>query len=255
MEGLEVTVINLSDVKKDNFTFRIDSEYFQKIFLNFFKNVKNTIPLSQIVLDGYRVVYENTKILPKSEEKITDPYFLQAIDLSTPFIKKDDLYKVSENDWNTYPKGRIKKGEILIEVKGKIEKVAIVPEDFPEKTLVTGSLFKLTVNQTYSKYTLLSYLISKYGVSFKNRYKTNLLISFISKPDLYRIPVPNFSSILQNKIDNIFESIFSSMDNSKILYQQAESLLLKELGLENFKPTEQALILNRLRSLLQGQGG
>lgn len=254
MEGLEVTVINLSDVKKDNFTFRIDSEYFQKIFLNFFKNVKNTIPLSQIVLDGYRVVYENTKILPKSEEKITDPYFLQAIDLSTPFIKKDDLYKVSENDWNTYPKGRIKKGEILIEVKGKIEKVAIVPEDFPEKTLVTGSLFKLTVNQTYSKYTLLSYLISKYGVSFKNRYKTNLLISFISKPDLYRIPVPNFSSILQNKIDNIFESIFSSMDNSKILYQQAESLLLKELGLENFKPTEQAVNIKSLKESFASTG-
>ena len=133
------------------------------------------------------------------------------------------------------PKGRISKGEILIEVKGKIEKVAIVPDDFPEKTLVTGSLFKLTVNDKISKHVMLTYLISKYGVSFKDRYKTNLLISFVSKPDLYRIPIPTFNTIFQSTIDQLFYRIFSSNKRSKTLYDSAETLLLETLGLINFE--------------------
>ena len=87
--------------------------------------------------DGYRVIYENTAIVPSEIGKSHNyPIFVQATDLDTPFIKTDDLFYVHENDWLRYPKGRIKPGELLIEVKGKIEKVSLVPDDFPRKALV-----------------------------------------------------------------------------------------------------------------------
>lgn len=233
MEGLEISEVLLSDVLFENENKRIDSEYFKKQFLNFFKNVPNLKPLGYFVKEGYRVVYENTKIIDKKEgQKRNYPFFLQATDLRTPFINTDNLYYVDSNEWKRYVKGRIKKGEILIEVKGKIDKVAIVPDDFPEKTLVTGSLFKLTVNEYISKHVLLTYLISKYGIAFKDRFKTNLLISYVSKPDLYRIPIPNFSKEFQEKIDAIFKVIFYSEKQSKTLYTQAENLLLESLGLD-----------------------
>ncbi|QMT32232.1 restriction endonuclease subunit S [Alysiella filiformis] len=228
--------ILFSEVLKDNDNSRIDSEYFKKEFLNFFKNIPNLRNLSEFVLDGYRVVYENTKIIDSEVAQEKDcPIFLQATDLATPFIRADNFSYVDNQDWERYVKGRIKSGEILIEVKGKVEKVAIVPNDFPDKTLVSGSLYKMTVNEKISKYVLLTYLISKYGTAFKNRYKTNLLISFISKPDLYRIPVPNFSSELQNKIDSMFINIFKSQKQSEILYKEAETLLLEHLGLKDFQ--------------------
>jgi restriction endonuclease S subunit len=241
LEGLEVSEVMLSDVLTDNENKRIDSEYFKKYFLNFFNNVPNLRPLSYFVKDGYRVVYESTQIVELDEGKMNNyPYFLQATDLETPFIKTDDLFYVHEADWERYPKGRIKHGEILVEVKGNIEKVSIVPDGFPEKTLVSGSLFKLTINNNISKHVLLCYLISKYGVAFKNRYKTNLLISYISKPDLYRIPVPEFSSSFQIKIDDKFNFIFKYRKQSQVLYRQAECLLLETIGLSNFKPSEKA---------------
>lgn len=245
--------ILLSEVLKDNDNSRIDSEYFKKEFLNFFKNIPNLRNLSEFVLDGYRVVYENTKIIDSEVAQEKDcPIFLQATDLSTPFIRADNFSYVDNQDWERYVKGRIKSGEILIEVKGKVEKVAIVPNDFPDKTLVSGSLYKMTVNEKISKYVLLTYLISKYGTAFKNRYKTNLLISFISKPDLYRIPVPNFSSELQNKIDSIFINIFKSQKQSEILYKEAETLLLENLGLQNFQTTNQSVNIKALKdSFLQ----
>lgn len=239
MEGHEISVLNLSEVLEENNNHRIDSEYFKKKFIDFFKEVPNLKPLGSFVKEGYRVVYENTKIIEEREAIENEyPYFLQATDLNTPFINTQNLYHVHEDEWKRYKKGRIKKGEILIEVKGKIDKVAIVPEDFPEKTLVTGSLFKMTVNEKINKHVLLTYLISSYGTAFKDRFKTNLLISYVSKPDLYRIPVPHFSEILQKKIDLIFKKIFAYQNESNLLYKKAENYLLKEVGLLNFSESQ-----------------
>lgn len=240
MEGLEISEVMLGEVLMDNANKRIDSDYFKKQFLNFFDNVPSLRPLGDFVEDGYRVVYENTEIIDVRIAKEKGcPVFLQATDINTPFINRNNLHYVDETEWVRYPKGRIKKGEILIEVKGKVEKVAIVPDDFPEKTLVSGSLYKMSVNKKISKHVLLCYLISKYGVAFKDRYKSNLLISFISKSDLYRIPVPDFSVEFQNKIDAVFARIIDCQTQSKILYAEAEGTLLEELGL---KETDNSVI-------------
>lgn len=239
LEGLEVSVVLFSEVLKENQNKRIDSEYFKKQYIDFFENVPNLRPLSNYVKKGYRVVYENTQIIEKLEaEKNNYPYFLQATDLLTPFIKTDDLFHVHSDEWERYPKGRILKGEILIEVKGRIDKVAIVPDDFPERTLVTGSLFKLTVNEHISKHVLLAYLICKYGVAFKDRFKTNLLISYVSKPDLYRIPIPTFSTEFQFEIDSLFSILFDSRRRFLLLYEKAELLLLQSLRFEDFEPSQ-----------------
>ena len=255
LEGLEVSEVMLSDVLDDNENIRIDSEYFKKEFLNFFDNVPNLKPLSYFAKDGYRVVYENTEIVNAEEGKTNNyPYFLQATDLETPFIKTDNLFYVNETEWKRYPKGRIQKGEILIEVKGKIEKVSIVPNDFPEKTLVSGSLFKLTVNDKISKNVLLCYLISKYGVAFKDRYKTNLLISYVSKPDLYRIPIPDFSKHIQIEIDKKFELIFEKRKKSKALYHQAEELLLETIGLKDFTLSQEKTNIKTFKESFLGTG-
>jgi restriction endonuclease S subunit len=255
LEGLEISVLNLSEVLFDNTNKRIDSEYYKKEFINFFKNVPNLKPLGSFVKEGYRVVYENTKTIDKIEAiESNHPYFLQATDLDTPFIKTDNLYYVHNDEWERYPKGRIKKGEILIEVKGKIDKVSIVPDDFPEKTLVTGSLFKLSVNEKINKHVLLTYLISKYGKAFKDRFKTNLLISYVSKPDLYRIPIPSFSNDFQLKIDEIFETIFSSKKAFKEAYKRAENILLEEIDLQNFTPSKEPVNVKNFKDSFATSG-
>lgn len=216
--------------------------------MKFFKDVPNLRPLGSLVKDGYRVVYENTKIVEKEEALERNfPMFLQATDLETPFIKTTNLFYVDSEQWERYPKGRITKGEILIEVKGKIDKVAIVPNDFPVRTLVTGSLFKLTVNEYISKNVLLTYLISKFGVAFKDRYKTNLLISFVSKPDLYRIPVPTFSKEFEKQIDILFEIIFNSQKESKQKYSKAENELLITVGLLDFELSQEPINIKQFR--------
>lgn len=234
---------------------RLDSEYFKKQYLDFFKTVPNLVPLGDFVGEGYRVIYENTTILCGKEGADNNyPLFLQATDLETPFIKTDGLFYVHESDWLRYPKGRIKHGELLIEVKGKVEKVSIVPDDFPEKVLVTGSLYKMSVNKKINKHYLLAYLISKYGVAFKERYKTNLLISFVSKEDLYRIPIPKLGEKFQQKIEGIFKRLFSLRKNSLSVHRQAGNLLLESLGISDFSPSTEAVNIKSFKDSFASTG-
>lgn len=255
LEGLEVSELLISEVKLDNLNIRLDSEYFKKEYLNFFKSVPNLSPLSTFVAEGYRVIYENTNVVSADVGVANDyPIFLQATDLATPFIKTDDFYYVHEKDWLRYPKGRIKAGELLIEVKGKIDKVSIVPNDFPKKALVTGSIYKLSVNEKINKHYLLTYLICKYGSAFKDRYKTNLLISFVSKDDLYRIPVPTFSFKFESQIEIIFNKIFNFRKQSLSTYSQAESLLLETLGMTNFAPRSESINIKSFKDSFASSG-
>ena len=83
---------------------------------------------------------------------------------------------------------------------------------------------------------LVTYLICKYGKGFRERCKTNLLISFINKQDLYNIPVPVFSMEFQRLIQQLFQTIEINSNISTQSYKQAEQLLLAELGLTNWQP-------------------
>lgn len=220
-------------------TTRLDAEYFSRAALETLALIKSPHTLGDLVKDGYRVVYETTEAIDRQEgERDRLPYFLQAADISTPFIDADSMGCVAQSDWDRYPKGRIQPGELLIEVKGKAEKIALVPDDFPRKTLVSGTCFKLTTNDPVDQYFLAAYLTCHHGQVLKNRLKSNLLISYLAKDDLYRLPVPDISATLKKDIHSTFKACFEQDRTAKSLLKNAESTLLRVLGLENWHAPE-----------------
>lgn len=148
---------------------RIDAEYYKTESLLAYDYVKkgNYKLLGQLAKEGYRVVYENTKILnPEKVDEQMDVRFLQATNVSDDglWIEPKEIGFVSGKDWVKYPKGRIKHGELLIEVKGQAEKVTIVQDYMPMRTLVTGTLYKLTVDENLvSPEYIFAYFSCKYG--------------------------------------------------------------------------------------------
>ncbi|MBC7214548.1 MAG: hypothetical protein H5U28_04970 [Burkholderiaceae bacterium] len=239
LEGLEVTEVLCSEAMGGTETSRIDPEYFNRDAIVAQKKIGPGQSLGDLVLDGYRVVYETTQAIDREEgERLGLPYFLQAADISTPFIHAEGMICVPEADWIRYPKGRIKPGELLIEVKGKAEKVALVPDDFPQKTLVTGTCFKLTTKVQVDRYFLAAYLICRYGQALKDRLKSNLLVAYIAKDDLYGLPVPKVSDKLKQQLQRCFESIFSSQGEARSTLNVAERHLLVALGLDAWTPPE-----------------
>ena len=233
----QISIIQKSDIIKAG---RFDAEYFKPEYLQDLTVINNhkTKPLSFFIKDGYRVVYENTEVITKNNDTNQKTVnFLQANDIDGYFLK-DNLSKVKYSDWEKYPKGRIKRGEILIEVKGSIDKIALVPNDYPLNTLVTGSLYKFTPANISGEF-LLIWLTCKYGENLKTKLKRNLMVHFIGKDDLYNIPVPIFSNSFQSEIEKIVKSAHQKQAQSKQLYTEAENLLLTELDLLDYQPQHQ----------------
>ena len=222
-------------------TLRLDAEYYQPHLLRYERELRasglSVRKLGDVVKDGYRVVYEATKLLevdaegpPKGAVR-----FLQADDVQArfPAINPDSVGWVSRKDWDRYVKGRIIPGELLIEVKGQARKVAIVPEDWPTETLVTGSLFKLQADEAQiDRYFLLCYLLSEYGVGFRSRCLTNTLIGFVSKDDLYEIPVPVPKPKAQLPIAALAKRAIAMFASGRKHLIEAEHALLTALGLD-----------------------
>lgn len=219
-----------------NHSGRIDAEYYRPETLyaeNIIKNQNHTL-FGHIVEDGYRVVYENTKILRGDKVTDSDCRFVQASNISSNGleIEVENVGFVSENDWLRYPKGRIKKGELLIEVKGQAEKVTIVPNDYPSKSLISGSLFKATIGELVTPEYAFAFFNSKYGKILRDRTKTNTLIGFVSKPELYKIPIPLPSSAKIEEITILVSKAIEKNEFSKSLYKQAQEYTDKELGID-----------------------
>ena len=152
---------------------------------------------------------------------------------------------VSESDWHRYPKGRVIHGELLIEVKGKAEKVALVPEGFPGKTLVTGTCFKLSTRDDVDQHFLAAYLTCGYGQILKNRLKTNLLVSYLAKDDLYGLPVPNVSMALKRRIQAAITRCAAEERKARARIKDADSTLLNILGLADWKAPEPLSFVRR----------
>ena len=219
---------------------RLDAEYWHPSLINLANQLQNnSIRLGDLIKHGYRVVYENTKILPTDEVSSSSPKFLQAADIESPIINIEKSGNVSNDDWLRYEKGRVIQGEILLEVKGNVKKVAIVPEDFPQMVLVSGTLYKFTVDDKVNKYFLAVYLSCNIGQKLKNRLISNIATPFISKSELYEIPIPQLTSVFQDKIKETYLSLLNIRKESEKVYKQAQTLLLSELGISNWHPKHQ----------------
>ena len=182
-------------------------------------------------------MYENTEIVKDVENNQSNlPKFIQATDIKTPLIEIENAGHVTESDWLRYPMGRVKRGELLIEVKGNVEKIALVPENLPEKTLISGTLYKCETNNQINKYFLAMYLSCKHGQRLKKRLISNIATPFINKQDLYSIPIPDCKSLIQNKIESVYKLSIGAINKSKKLYQQGQNYLLSELNLKNRRP-------------------
>lgn len=236
---------------------RIDAEYYQPHQLNAERQLDEigwkVSPLGDLVKEGYRVVYENTFISEEPFDPMAHAKFLQAADISSgfPVINYDSIGWVGIDDWIRYPKGRIRRGEILVEVKGKAEKVALVPDDFPEDCLVTGTLYKMLVDK--DKVTpeyILVYFLSKFGCNFRDRVKTNTLISYVSKEELYDIPIPIAPRPIQAAITAKYQQAYRQYKQSEQLYAEAERLLSAELGLDRLDLPAEDVTTRRLSDIL-----
>jgi type I restriction enzyme S subunit len=180
---------------------RLDAEFYNPEALRSIQRMKDVgevVTLGSLISEGYRVVYHGTDSINGLDKSQLLPFLSPTQidnDGAISFEKTDLLPKYYKEE---YPKGLAKEGELLVEVKGNVAKVAVVPSIFPDNLMVSGSLYKATINSNKADtHYVLAFLKSANGQVLKNR---NTIINYIAKDALYSIPVFKVSMAAQKYI-------------------------------------------------------
>lgn len=89
---------------------------------------------------------------------------------------------------------------------------------------------------------LTTFLNTKYGVwDVKRRARQSINQTNVNPEEVKQIDIPLLSLDFQSLLKNRFDSAFESTQKASVLYQQAEILLLKTLGMADFTPSSEAV--------------
>lgn len=217
---------------------RIDAEYYQPDYLQVEKKL-NSIK-TQIVDDISESVvnfgaYSLCNFIEFRESGV--PY-LNVNNILDGYIEYDDIKYIDDEVNEILKKSKVKEGQVIITMAGTIGHSAVAHK-IPSKINSNQATAKITLKKEFSPYYLSAFLNSYYG-----RKQTEREIVSSVQPNIFLwqikgFKVPVITKDKEKEIERIYISGLSSLELSKTLYSQAESLLLEELGLKDFKPEDE----------------
>ncbi|WP_206222787.1 restriction endonuclease subunit S [Neisseria yangbaofengii] len=211
----------------DNKLFRLEAEFYQSKYINLEKFIDN---FNQLGSFSKRI-----ECGPFGSNLLDTEYISEGILVVRPFnlkngvVENNNLVYISnklvlENNLKIYPVGTMlfsRVGDIKIGVLNKNNATIspnIIAVEFKDKDL--------------SKF-LTIFFLTKYGILQLERQLKIAAQPTISTNIVKELRIPILNNIYQNVI-NLFNSSQNNLKQSQEIYQQAETLLLENLGLKDF---------------------
>lgn len=212
---------------------RIDAEYYQPEYLGIDKiisdsNFKTINDLSEKVFSG---PFGSTL---KSESYQAEGIpFIRIGDISDVFINKDNLVFISPKEHRRIYSTHLEPGDIVFSKIGTVGRLSIISDELGEVNISENNIgIRISSLNPEQKAYLLFFLLSKYGQLQILRKGSGNIQQKINVVDIENIKVPLWKG-------EFFDEIWRKIKNQRYLslqfYQQAEDLLLEELGLKDFK--------------------
>ena len=242
-------------VSKLERTTRLDSEFYSKFFLEIEEKLKK--------LD-FEKISELTKVSDGNHAKISD-YFS---DEGVPYYRGGDIYnffiehakaqslKIPLNvyQWENMKRSHLKKGDVLMSIVGAIiGNLSLVNNDERATCSCKLAILRPKTGKIDSNY-LAIYLKSKFGQSQVQRLRRGSGQTGFILEDFEQLFVALPSDKLVDKVNELVTNSYDSLNQSNKTYQQAEELLLEELGLRDFQPSEQGINIKSLKDSFLSTG-
>lgn len=252
LSGLEISEILLSNVIQDNEKYRLDSEFFGKKFLEAYQKIKSinntTIEKELKVLTdfhsngSYETISKNFKLLDEKDYA----YMVRTTDLETNNFSEKVKY-ISKSTYDFLSKSKVFGQEVLINKIGSPGRTYIMPKlDMPVSLGMNLFLLRLK-GKNIDENTLYLFLNSEIGRNIIQRKVNGTVPLTIDKKAIKSLYVPIFSYEFRSKLNNLICTVNEKSKNARLLYNQAENLLVCELGLENFEPSSEKVSIKTLK--------
>jgi len=224
------SVIKLSELEGAK---RIDAEYYKPEYLK----VKQKLLQTKFVYfkDLVKEIIHPKEIKREYEEEKQDYLFLLAQNVRPLMLDLSEKKYISEEIAKQMPKNLLEKGDILFIRTGAVGDSTVYTGE-PPKVIASAHILIARPNFTVSPYYLAVFFNTSLGKNLIIRGTYGALQPEIAPNYIKNLPVPIFSKDLIIKIEKSFLKSQDLLQESQNLYSQAETLLLEELGLKDFKP-------------------
>ena len=238
LEGLEAVELLKSEVLVDNGTFRFDSEYFKKRYILIEEKIKciKTKSLKKLSIFMKKGLFD----MPPTNYKKTGIPFIRVSNCHDIFFTKNNLVFLNEEIHNENSKFELNKYDMVMSKIGTFGEVSI-NLDYEKINYSQNNIGIKIHKKMINPFYLTVYLNSFYSRMQIEKVSQGQVQAKIILEDIQKIKVPICSETFQLEIEKLVKEVHQKLDQSQTLYQEAEALLLEEVGLTNFQPSQEGI--------------
>ncbi|MCA3740270.1 hypothetical protein [Phenylobacterium sp.] len=237
MEGLEVSILPLSEVKKDNRDLRLDSRYFSRAALaaDALVAARTPQPISQLASDVRSFgAYALTNEFEYQDEGVP---FLRGTNYVGDFINFTDVLRISPEAHGLLHKSEVLPGMVLLSMSGSVGSVAVALDSWEYPINSNQDIAKI-VPSGVDPFYLASYLSSSFGEAQIERLPVGSVQQHIFLWMIERIQVPRLGSTLEAAIAHRAKLAFDTNEDVSRHFAAASDALLSAVGLKDWRPPE-----------------
>lgn len=157
--------------------------------------------------------------------------FIRGIDMKKGNINFDNALFINEKAHQLLWKSEITPEMVLLSMSGTIGDVAIASKDWQYPINSSQDLAKIDTNWLINPYFLYCFLLSKFGQNYLKREARGSVQQHVFLSQIEELEIPILEEGFVKSIENVVKTAHSKLEQSKTLYQQAETELLEALGL------------------------
>jgi len=167
---------------------------------------------------------------------------VRPFNLKNCMVEKDNLVFISEESVKANNLKIYEEGTLLFSRVGDIK--SGIPN---QRATISPNIIAAEFDNADTAKFLAVFCQSKYSFQQLCREFKVVAQPTISTGIIERIKIPDFSSVFQQEIVERLDLSFELYNEAGILYTQAESLLLEELGLVDYQPNPQNIAIRSLK--------
>jgi restriction endonuclease S subunit len=223
------SVVKLSELEGAK---RIDAEYYEPVFNNLKILYKFNVRKLNAISD---IAYGTTP--PGGIFEETGIPFVRSQNFIMGMVNKAEIVFCNSEFHEQNKKSAIRPGDILFAAVGAtIGQIAIVQDSIKEGNINQNIARVRILDSSINPYYAGLFFLSKYGQLQIFRFVTGNAQAYLNSFQIGSFKIPVLSKQIQDELGSCFKKVEYFVENSHSLYSQAETLLLEEFGLKDFKP-------------------
>jgi type I restriction enzyme M protein len=167
--------------------------------------------------------------------------FLRCVNIKNSQVDFSDVIYIDKKSHDLLWKSEVKPSTVLLTMSGSAGNVAIAHQTWKYPISSNQDIAKIDCSGGMNPYILYGFLITNYGFNQIQRQLAGSVQQHIYLWQIEKLFIPNFSSNFEKFIEKLIKFSNTTSEESKLIYQQAENLLLSELGLQDWQPTEETV--------------